>query len=106
MNPVWAQHHGQYERSIQHLRIQTGVVDNLHLPPDQRDKRFRGTCSAYDVAFGDHLPSAYDVINGFVRDPLVHESRDVVHFLALSRRTLQSNSKPSGPQAGINSFFI
>ena len=40
MNPVWAQHHGQYESSLQHLRIQKGVLDNLYLPPGQRDKRF------------------------------------------------------------------
>ena len=29
---------------------------------------------AYDVAFGDHLPSAFDITEGLVRDPLVHGS--------------------------------
>ena len=74
MNPVWAQHHDQYESSLQHLRIRKGVLDNLYLPPGQRDKRFYEACKAYDVAFGDHLPSAFHITEGLVPDPLVHGS--------------------------------
>ena len=54
------------------------VMDNLFLPPDQRDMRFLDAYAKYEAAFGafEHLPSSHAIGNGLVRDPYLMSSND------------------------------
>ena len=51
------------------------VMENLFLPPDQRDTRFLDAYAKYEAEF-EHLPSSHAIESGLVCDPYLMSSDD------------------------------